>query len=375
MAVMLSSSPMQRLAPPIRGSLLNLNISPEDPTQRVLVLGDGDLSYSLSLARSLQRSELPASLVATCYLTGDELATTHPGAEAHTEALMGECGAIVVSGVDATRLHDWFSGDQPQLEQIEDGKINGLFDRVVWNFPQHAERKKIQRHRELLEGFFASAGRLLAPGGSIWVTLKGGQGGTASEREEYAGRPYGTTWQVEEMAARSDLVIAAVSAPDLEALHEAGYRSVGFRGSDRGFWLPGSLTHVLCRPTYLDKLSLVGLGDGSAAHPTRHKHDLSFWVEPSSFSAGALEEYLDKVLLVNQGVSYSVDEFDSYQCPKTGRQSRTFHVEFWAEHRSLTREQGNSIMREVFMSSQTKEWCLLVSHCSPLFALPLILGR
>jgi len=58
-------------------------------------------------------------------------------------------------------------------------------------------------------------------------------------------------------AAGGGLVLAAAvpAAGDLSILCEKGYRSVGFRGSDKSFLTGGALTHVFCKPEVLPVLA------------------------------------------------------------------------------------------------------------------------
>jgi len=270
-------------------SLLTLGLRAQDssdsfdkpqPPCRVLVCGDGDFSYSAALVRHLDATHRHATVVATCFLDGFELARTHPLAADHASAILayrakhvlsdpasdkiGSPTHVVLEGVDATQLAKSLpaalekaangtaeaitssgtpiddsssSGTTPSsatsasqniVDEVELAKLHltgnesensnaattkslaalsqnskgtklpDAFDRIVWNFPQHPERKKIQFQRQLLHGFFQSAAPLLAPGGSVWLTLKGGQGGSGAEEEGFAGRPTGTTWQCQE---------------------------------------------------------------------------------------------------------------------------------------------------------------------------------
>jgi hypothetical protein len=130
-------------------------------------------------------------------------------------------------------------------------------------------------------------------------------------------------------------------------LEARGYRSVGFRGSDRSFFTPGSLVHVFCKPLDLAGLSDKGVGSGKVCCPLVFRHDLSFWIDDAlSFAPSSLEAFLS-AQLGPLGVSFASQQFDAYREEVTGRSSRGFHVDIWAEHRPLTKVEGNSIMRAV----------------------------
>ena len=75
-------------------------------------------------------------------------------------------GVKVVSGVDATNLR--------KTVELEDQ----LFDLVVFMFPHIGGKMKIQKNRDLIKDFAVNIRPFLNFGGSVIVTLAGGQGGT-----------------------------------------------------------------------------------------------------------------------------------------------------------------------------------------------------
>ena len=75
-------------------------------------------------------------------------------------------GVKVVSGVDATNLR--------KSVELEDQ----LFDLVVFMFPHIGGKMKIQKNRDLIKEFAVNIRPFLNFGGSVIVTLAGGQGGT-----------------------------------------------------------------------------------------------------------------------------------------------------------------------------------------------------
>ena len=70
-------------------------------------------------------------------------------------------------------------------------------------FPHIAGKGRISLNRELLDAFFQSAERALAPGGSIEVGLVKGQGGTPADEDKR--RALGNTWQIQARAAGGGL--------------------------------------------------------------------------------------------------------------------------------------------------------------------------
>lgn len=152
-------------------------------------------------------------LTATCWPTKEELLALHPAAADHGRHVE-RCGGRVLAGVDATTLHSnpalWTPPPPPSRDEAflqaaatpPPVEPQG-YDRVVFNFPQHPLYKKIHKHRGLLKSFFASVRPLVEPcDGQVWVTLKGGQGGTQAELEGFA-RDFRNTWQVQEQVLLS----------------------------------------------------------------------------------------------------------------------------------------------------------------------------
>jgi len=130
---------------------------------RVLTVGDGDLSYSLGIAKALDEEHKSSScsrrggftLVATTHLSRAELDDAYGKAEtAARVADLVNCGAEVLHCVDATTLNR-----DPRLKKFgEDG-----FDRIVWNFPcvagtlsrdADAQMAEISQNQALLRDFF-----------------------------------------------------------------------------------------------------------------------------------------------------------------------------------------------------------------------------
>eukprot|EP00239_Pterosperma_sp_CCMP1384_P011023 CAMPEP_0197862914 /NCGR_PEP_ID=MMETSP1438-20131217/40018_1 /TAXON_ID=1461541 /ORGANISM="Pterosperma sp., Strain CCMP1384" /LENGTH=283 /DNA_ID=CAMNT_0043480631 /DNA_START=762 /DNA_END=1609 /DNA_ORIENTATION=- len=121
---------------------------------RVLVIGDGDLSYSCALIRGLQLPRADVTLVATTYDERAALIGHYPWVEGNLDALSA-AGVPVLHGVDAANI--WTSMKvASSASQIDPGTLFEPFDRVVFNFPHSTEWRKIQAHRKLLSSFFMS---------------------------------------------------------------------------------------------------------------------------------------------------------------------------------------------------------------------------
>ena len=203
-----------------------------DGAVRVLVVGDGDLSFSRGLVRS--RGGRGAGLCCTCLDSQAEVVRKYGDKAVDCVAEVARGGAAVRFRVDATRLErlgrdgerpragiavDRAAVGRPQgwnrkrkaglageavaaaaaadkegededkdkkkgededkdkkkeAEWISDGAVPaGGFDRVVFNFP-HTGQQRVHLNRALLAGFFASARACLADEstGEVHVTLK-----------------------------------------------------------------------------------------------------------------------------------------------------------------------------------------------------------
>ena len=73
------------------------------PRRRVLTVGDGDLSYSLALARAFGDH---IELTATTYLSVEELVSTYARAAENLAQLHSLANARLLHGVDACALHE-----------------------------------------------------------------------------------------------------------------------------------------------------------------------------------------------------------------------------------------------------------------------------
>uniref|UniRef100_A0ACD5YE46 Uncharacterized protein n=1 Tax=Avena sativa TaxID=4498 RepID=A0ACD5YE46_AVESA len=151
--------------------------------QRILVVGDGDLSFSLALATAFGSAE---NLVATSLDSYDYLQIVYSEAKSNITELK-TLGATVLHHVDVT-----------EMKSHADLKVN-RFDRIVFNFPHagftgpETKLRTINSHKELVRAFFSNASGLLRPDGEIHVAHK-------------TGHPY-DRWELEQLASESSLVM------------------------------------------------------------------------------------------------------------------------------------------------------------------------
>lgn len=146
----------------------------------VLVVGDGDFTFSRGLIRSRTTGN---NVTATTF---DTFATVKKKYSNATECIseIKRKGGKVIHGIDATKL-----------DQYQD--LLPLFQYIVFNFP-HTGQQRVHLNRVLLESFFTSAREKLVYDGEVHVALKT--------------RPPYSNWNIEEQAQKAGLVLKARTA-------------------------------------------------------------------------------------------------------------------------------------------------------------------
>ncbi|XP_019070558.1 25S rRNA (uridine(2634)-N(3))-methyltransferase [Solanum lycopersicum] len=129
---------------------------------RILLVGDGDFSFSLCLAQFFGSA---SNIVASSLQLYDEVIKMYKNGQSNLEKLKS-LGGTVLHGVDATEI------------QLHTDLSNQKFDRIIYNFP-HAgfygsedRDHVIQMHKNLVGSFFGSAKKMLRVDGQIHVTHK-----------------------------------------------------------------------------------------------------------------------------------------------------------------------------------------------------------
>ncbi|EYU27484.1 hypothetical protein MIMGU_mgv1a019355mg, partial [Erythranthe guttata] len=128
----------------------------------ILVVGDGDFSFSASLAVAFGRA---SNIIATSLDSKNFLKKNYWNAKSNIEELRSR-GCKVIHGVDAT--------DMASHHLL--GHLN--FDRIVYNFPyagffDHLSRKsQLRRHRRLVSLFLKNAKQMINEDGEIHISHK-----------------------------------------------------------------------------------------------------------------------------------------------------------------------------------------------------------
>ncbi|KAJ9561041.1 hypothetical protein OSB04_006201 [Centaurea solstitialis] len=122
--------------------------------QQILLVGEGDLSFSLSLATSFQFDE---NMVPTTIDSYDDVIVKHKKAQGNLE-LLKQLGAQVFHGFDATAMAVNFS------------LCRRMYDRIIFNFPHagycgeyEAHPDMIMLQQRLVRGFLDNITKMLQP--------------------------------------------------------------------------------------------------------------------------------------------------------------------------------------------------------------------
>ncbi|GLT36798.1 hypothetical protein SLA2020_111530 [Shorea laevis] len=116
---------------------------------QILLVGEGDFSFSLSLASSFGSA---SNICATSLDSEDDVINNYKNAKSNLENLK-KLGASILHGIDATKMKN--------LDDFKKRK----FDRIIFNFPHsgfhgnEGDYRVIQNHRTLARKFFSNASR------------------------------------------------------------------------------------------------------------------------------------------------------------------------------------------------------------------------
>lgn len=175
--------------------------------QRILLVGEGDFSFSTCLAAAFGWA---SNMVATSLDSKDFLVKNYGGALSNlVELSIRKC--TVIHGINAT-------------EMANHGCLGGMkFDRIIFNFPFAGFFKDLPRdtqlrlHRSLVSGFMENAKKMLSEDGEIHITHK-----TNGFHKE---------WKLEVVASFHRLRL--VEAVDFNNVDYQGYNTKrGFGGDD-----------------------------------------------------------------------------------------------------------------------------------------------
>ncbi|XP_028666101.1 ferredoxin-fold anticodon-binding domain-containing protein 1 [Erpetoichthys calabaricus] len=209
------------------GSVFSMDSSGDSmkPTQHVLLVGEGNFSFSASLCKT---AEADTQITATCYESEEE-AKKQEGACKSIQCLE-EKGAEVFFNVDSTKL--------AEFPCLADKK----FSCIIFNFPHYGRKAGVKKNRILLASFFLSCADVLTQDGEVHIALCNGQGGTPADQPM---REWHNSWQVVAMAAEAGFILSKICPFDSSKCD--GYRSTGYRSQDKSFHTEAALNHIFTR--------------------------------------------------------------------------------------------------------------------------------
>ncbi|RZB51065.1 Heavy metal-associated isoprenylated plant protein 41 isoform B [Glycine soja] len=166
---------------------------------QILLVGEGDFSFSLSLAKSFGSA---SNMVASSLNSYDDVIKMYKNAKSNLDDLH-KLGACLLHGVDATKM-----------KLHSDLKMR-RFDQVIFNFPHAGFHGKedntllIKKHKALVLGFFKNASGMLRANGEIHVSHK-------------TTAPF-NNWNIEKLAAQCFLKL--IECADFKREDYPGYNN------------------------------------------------------------------------------------------------------------------------------------------------------
>lgn len=189
---------------------------------RTLILGDGNLSFSLAFARLHPETNICTSV----FESYSEYIRKYPS------------GAKNIIGLrtEHPNLHVLFWIDACSLPKV----WTGFYDDIVWNFPHHCGKTNLRKSRQLIRNAFASIGQILLSG-RFHITLAKGQSGLDHVSVllrrcfKYRKLPEHKldSWNIIYIAAEEHFVLQEASIFQPELFPQ--YVSSGYHNSERSF--------------------------------------------------------------------------------------------------------------------------------------------
>ena len=260
---------------------------------RILVVGDGDLSFSRFLAENFPYR----SLQATTLDTKEQLFASFQNSEENVNAITSCTNCNVCYEIDATDLRRYF---------------HVPFDLINWNFPHIAGKQNIKKNRELLFSFLKSANDVLRSNGSIILSLCEKQCGTdAMNRFDWS-----HSWKLTHQAAEAGFLV--LGSEDFSTSLINKYTPMGHRGHGGNFKIGSAQVFTLTKASSGDNQQAIqGYQCPIYIHEV-HLLSPTMVANITSFEIAAAN-CISKLLTNEFGFSalWSAHVVDLYICPRT----------------------------------------------------------
>lgn len=274
----------------------------------VLIVGDGDFSYS----RDIAETKLWEKLVTSTLETKANLLHYYPQSQ-HIIESIEKCGAEVRYEVNATAL------DASQK-----------FDLVVWNFPHVAGKQNIRYNRQLLKDFLYSASLCLSKTGNILISLCDAQSGMSAKSRN----DWNKSWKLLDQVADSGLCIVKRAPFPWQELNH--YSPQGHRGRGGMFFTGDAEYFLLTKPTDVVIID--------AAYAPIYASELHL-VCPRDYPESLWQlETCCRVAItaaLPADTVFGVNLIDVYHCRYTDRDIVALQITYQSQKRALSREEAD----------------------------------